>query len=852
MVNIRRHDGNRSTDVQQHSGWTAESGSPDRQPAGANPMLVRFDFRILIAVSLALISNPTFAAEPAPDANASRAESLTSTVRRMMAEQTAARPDPWKPCRDRPKQFAVIPGEQLSYSERLTSMALAGLVNRGGPRLFVRGHYDFNADADRFWISRLAQQYGMDHRELKLDEALAEFKGVARGAVLIDENLPATQTVALTLAGALQLVPAMPEMQKRLEAAGVRVLLDLRGTWTSHVAAQQWLLDVIGPSLSNQLIGFIGVRDKSLWGIADYLVMHGGMIADLSSDQQHADEYSLRDKMLSRLEPGSIVWGWCCNDSESQHVAHASRHGLRVLCATNCPNLSFFAGVRPIVTEYRQRSPAPCSKPVEKKLYLTFVLTDGDSIPILLTRQWYRWDDPARGKIPFGWEHQPLLADLAPVVFEYYYQTMTENDRLICGPSGAGYTHPAEMPNLDWFIDQTRQYMRSTDLHCVGICADWDERSARAMIRGIPEAVGFFNGWGEEPNRKLLLAGGKPFVPYWLCLSPLEQSPNKTKDAEYFAQEAARIRRIVQRSGLPCFIAGHLSCYWSTPSDVPKLLEALGDDIPHEVLLPDQFLQTAGDYYRDKILLDPVDRVQLMPGANTSLALNLTSTRSAATPCQVRLTSPAGTTAEPPAKLVTLDAGGTAQISTEIRATGTLNGKEITVLLEFGGQTNEYKLPIRCLPPVENLPQGLSLCSVWQAAQLPHSTGSAVDDADASDGKAWQAVPGKDQADTQLAWGPYEELPPGRYAAAFRLKSAGQPGAPVARIDVFNYWMSREGQEGTRAQRTVEVQDLGGPNRYGDVWVEFEHGQIGKLEYRVRWPGQSPLSLDRIVIFRKT
>ena len=221
--------------------------------------------------------------------------------------------------------------------------------------------------------------------------------------------------------------------------------------------------------------------------MADYLVMHGGLIADLSSDQaKYPAEYALRDKAMARLKPGSIVWGWECHDNESLHVAHASRRGLRVLCSTNCPNLSFLAQVQPKTTQYRQRSPAPCKRPVEKKLYLTFVLSDGDSIPILLTRQWYRWDDPARGKIPFGWEHQPLLADLAPVVFEYYYETMTDKDRLICGPSGAGYTHPGEMPNLDWFIAQTREYLRRTDLHCVGVCADWDEPAARALVGGSP------------------------------------------------------------------------------------------------------------------------------------------------------------------------------------------------------------------------------------------------------------------------------------------------------------------------------------------------------------------------------
>ena len=460
----------------------------------------------------------------------------------------------------------------------------------------------------------------MDHREIGLDEALKEFRDTVRGAVICDEQLPATEAVGPHAGRGVATCAGLPSMETRLKAAGIPVVLDLRGRLERPRG---------GPAVGLRCGRLTAERPtdrlprRSQQGPLGRSRLPGDARRTGRRPEQRSGQVPGRVRPAGQgpgaARQGSIVWGWECHDNESLHVAHASRRGLRVLCSTNCPNLSFLAQVQPQTTEYRQRSPAPRQRPVEKKLYLTFVLSDGDSIPILLTRQWYRWDDPARGKVPFGWEHQPLLADLAPVVFEYYYQTMTDKDRLICGPSGAGYTHPGEMPNLDWFIGQTREYLRRTDLHCIGVCADWDERAAKALARGVPESVGFFHGWGEEPNRKMLLAQGKPYVPYWLCLGQPEQSPNKTKDAAYFAQEAAKLRRIVQREGLPCFVAAHLSCYWSTPSDVPKLLEALGGDIPHEVLLPDQFLQTAADYYGDKIVLEPIESVQLMPGTNTSL-----------------------------------------------------------------------------------------------------------------------------------------------------------------------------------------------------------------------------------------
>jgi hypothetical protein len=745
-----------------------------------------------------------------------------------------------------------VPGEKLSYAERLTAMGLAGLANRQGPRLFLRGHFSFNADADRFWIARLAEQYGMAPREIGLDQALRQFRGDVRGAVICDEQLPATQAVALTLAGVLRLVPAMPAMQARLETAGIPVVLDLRGAWIDHVVAQQWVFDLLGSRLSDQAIGFLDVRNKALWGVADFLVLHGGLVADLSSDKvKYPAEYALRDKAMARLRPGSVVWGWECHDNESLHVAHASRHGLRVLCSTNCPNLSFLAQVQPKTSEYHQRSPAPCRRPVEKKLYLTFVLSDGDSIPILLTRQWYRWDDRARGKVPFGWEVQPLLADLAPVVFEYYYDTMTDKDRLICGPSGAGYTHPGEMPNLDWFIGQTRDYLRRTDLHAVGVCADWDEPAARALVGGTPEAVGFYHGWGEERSHKMLLVHGKPYVPYWLCLGSPERSPNKTKDAAYFVQEAAKLRGIVERTGLPCFVASHLSCYWSTPSDVPKLLDALGKDTPCEVLLPDQFLQSVTDCYGDQIVLEPVENLQLMSGTSTSTVLNLTSTRSQATTCRIQLNMPAGVTAEPNSSSVLVEPYGRVQVPLRFHTAGHAEGNSIRVTLDFGGRSLTHTIPVRNVPPVDHLPEGLSLCSVWEAEGLSHNAGAAVNDPGVYGGKAWRAIPGKHHGGTHIVWGPYEDLPPGRYTAAFRLKMEGKGEAALARLDAFNFWLSGTGKNGTYAQRTLRAADLAVPGDYADYLLDFEHGGTGKVEYRVWWPGDSPLSVDRIVVFRK-
>jgi hypothetical protein len=184
-------------------------------------------------------------------------------------------------------------------------------------------------------------------------------------------------------------------------------------------------------------------------------------------------------------------------------------------------------------------------------------------------------------------------------------------------------------------------------------------------------------------------------------------------------------------------------------------------------------------------------------------------------------------------------------------AEGPLQARSLDVALEFAGRRLEQKIQLRGIAPAEGLRKGLELCSVWEAGRLSHNTGESAADRDAHHGKAWRAVPGRHPTGTHLAWGPYEDLRPGKYAVAFRLKAEAKGDAPVAELDVYNFWLDRDGKEGLRAHRTIRPAEVKNPGQYSEYWLDFEHGRTGKLEYRVWWPGGAPLSLDRVVVFRR-
>ena len=84
-------------------------------------------FRVLQTATVAsFLQLPASAAEPqstspGPGPSA-KVESLTAAVRQLLSETSPSFPDPWKPHRERPREFRVLPGEKLSYAERLTAM----------------------------------------------------------------------------------------------------------------------------------------------------------------------------------------------------------------------------------------------------------------------------------------------------------------------------------------------------------------------------------------------------------------------------------------------------------------------------------------------------------------------------------------------------------------------------------------------------------------------------------------------------------------------------------------------------------------------------------------------------------
>lgn len=200
----------------------------------------------------------------------------------------------------------------------------------------------------------------------------------------------------------------------------------------------------------------------------DLTVSLGAFCFTLDSSRPDSAEYRLLDEMLDRAGHGKVVLGWTSNwGNELSFLQQVSLKGCCVACSHQNPNLSFMRHVRPDKLRVPPMPPAPEIDP--QKVYLSFLIGDGDALWVQYQFQNGFFDHKARGKMPMSWGLQPLLYDLAPCVMAYYIEQATPLDGFHATAGGIGYSHPELMPPdaLKGFLAATKENFDRTGFQLV-------------------------------------------------------------------------------------------------------------------------------------------------------------------------------------------------------------------------------------------------------------------------------------------------------------------------------------------------------------------------------------------------
>jgi len=351
-------------------------------------------------------------------------------------------------------------GSASPKAEAVLFSSLKGLVNRAKPRIWT---CEGPGDAKYEWLTEI----GLSYKEPRDPWALiTKYRQEIKGIIVYDDAQPDTINLATTIAGSSNALVASPELVAKLTSApySLPILKDLRGKFEGRLGVYQYLYDHYWATTTHRVL--TGLNPTAVYGnLREYAVAINSTVLWL--DPREPKEKALLDRFLASMGPGTLYMGWWAE--EGSGVRAASAYGI-VTCASDwSTNLTNLGGTSRKVTVKRASAAIP---PIENKIYVAFIISDGDNFQYLEHHLHAMWLDPERGKIPMGWTVSPTMLDAMPGLLDYYYKTATANDCLLCGPSGYGYTYPNDWHDgeaLNHFVAKSDDYCKRAGLRIITI-----------------------------------------------------------------------------------------------------------------------------------------------------------------------------------------------------------------------------------------------------------------------------------------------------------------------------------------------------------------------------------------------
>lgn len=174
-------------------------------------------------------------------------------------------------------------------------------------------------------------------------------------------------------------------------------------------------------------------------GLRDFAVQQNIFIT-YAMDSDYV-ERTFRDKVLSELEPSSIVFGWC--QYEVKFTESVSSFGHFVIPSDHCFNMTILNACEPQQISEKKEVKAPELDPA--KHYIAIVYSDGDNAQWISNgfQEFHTWQSYGIDT-PITWTFAPLMNEFSPVAVKKATDNMG-NCSFITGPSGAGYARVSKM-----------------------------------------------------------------------------------------------------------------------------------------------------------------------------------------------------------------------------------------------------------------------------------------------------------------------------------------------------------------------------------------------------------------------
>jgi len=743
------------------------------------------------------------------------------------------------------KHLLVVDLRDQPADWQLATLCLQGLVNRTQPRI-----YSLYNPTDMQWLEWMVKRgYIKSYSNVTIATLFRDFHSVIKGMIIDDPRIPATKNVATMMAGVYDGIAVSPRLSKELK---YHVIADLRGKWKKDVDAYRWSFDHLWPKLNHYVTACTYPDHMSL---RDYLVENKVFCFWLSGQIDGAEPYAdpnaevkLMEGIFAKMPINTPVmsYPWAGKDigiGEGPGVTLFAQFSHYLVGSINASNLSVHSGIRGI--KFKQR-PAPRLKLNPNKIYCSFIISDGDNLPVLMNGNFPQiWKSSVRGTIPFGWTMSPSAWMLIPDIADYYYKTATPDDYFVSAVSGIGYTYPnsyAERykPALRkqifyGFLHQTGEYMSKLDMNISWIM----NITKRSLFADYANRIPFLNAIFPDYG-KVVSSYAEADYPVGIRNVPVFHAVNGWQDPATTAeQEAFIVRQVRQMS--PQKGPGFMHVFvWNWGATLPMLKDIVRQLGPrYQFVRPDQLAQLYKEYLHTKqVLVDFPGSAQYIQ--NHPLQVEYSVQNVTDRPLRLHLRAIQGLTnlkttlpavLKPGEYIHAMISGNPVAGSIRLRLTG--------VNPEANWDMLAKEVPYDAI--LSKIPSNkLELVREYKIFSLPHFSGEAVITKDGS--MDWRVTAGKDKSG-MLCYGPYSPLPKGDYLALFKVKRIGEGSGPLLQADTcVGGGIQIETVKNISAEELPE-----GEYRY--IALVFHHPG-GQIETRLNWTGAATVEADDVTIWK--
>ena len=352
-------------------------------------------------------------------------------------------------------------------AEKYAMITLQGLVNKENipnRRLFCQ-----EMSEDAFWLEQLEEYFGVATTNISawryLEDVVYEFRDFIKGFIIYDENLIDTVNVATFLASLNECVVITGGMYNNFKnTTGIdKVFYDLRGNFTNKVDLYTWAWDNYKHEASKTMLCNLDTnrarfRDMIIASKAFTFWLTAGPFGDPA-------EVALFRRIMAETPVNIPMFGWEPEGAPGEYetVRTLSEFGKYIVpCSISNPTV--YSAFK--IEEFQQKQVDfnVNDFEIKNKIYLGFIVSDGDNVNYCQTTLKRLWGDENRGNIPIGITLSPLLYKINPIVLEYYYDSATENDYFVCPPSGGGYGYPDLNPSFAAYLNQSVSVSQKCDM----------------------------------------------------------------------------------------------------------------------------------------------------------------------------------------------------------------------------------------------------------------------------------------------------------------------------------------------------------------------------------------------------